>query len=440
MKVLTEMLSPFNSIYRSLTLLTVFAFPVNFLAIKHGVHVSLYGLFIISIIYWLSQSTQKFSYIKDLNVLAVVISLSSIFIATALTQLIRQDIYWPSFDGPSRLALAAIVFIFLRTQSISFLKLLEIAIPIGLILTLIMIVSFPETSAHWGGRFATKFVDPNTLGSQSLILGIICLLMINKNYPFTKNAFILIGSATGIYLSIHAGSRGGWLALPFILFAWSIIQFKERFTCSLKNLFKLTLMVFLGATVLTLIFIALAKLPMVRVRIDLGYLDIIKLLNGDFNTSIGTRIAMWIISFKYLVPIAGLSGLGETDVKNLLTTLPIDPIQFREAIYHLSNTGPHSDFLAKLLSMGYIGCLAYASTVITPLLVFIKKIFNANLQQRSASRIGLYYLIGIMICGLSNEMLSLKYLCSFYGLMIACLAADVLRDNSHTKEFNGKAV
>jgi O-antigen ligase len=430
------MLSPFNNIFKSLTLLAVFAFPVNFLAIKHGVHVSLYGLFIISIIYWLSQSTQKFSYIKDFNVLAVVISLSSIFIATALTQLLRQDIYWPSFDGPSRLALAGIVFLFLRTQSISFLKLLEIAIPIGLILTLIMIASFPETSAHWGGRFATKFVDPNTLGSQSLILGIICLLMINKNHPLAKNVFMLIGSATGIYLSIHAGSRGGWLALPFILIAWSSIQIKKRFTCNLNNLFKLMLMVFLGVTVLTLTLIALAKLPMIRIRIDLGYLDILKLLNGDFNTSIGTRIAMWTISLKYLIPIAGLSGLGEADVKNLLTTLPIDPIQFREAIYHLSNTGPHSDFLAKLLSMGYIGGLAYTLTVLTPLLIFIKNIFNANLQQRNAGRIGLYYVIGIIICGLSNEMLSLKYLCSFYGLMIACLMADVLNNKSSIQTKN----
>lgn len=434
------MLSPLNNIYRSLTLLAVFAFPINFLAIKHGVHVSLYGLFIISIICLLSQSTQKFSFIKDFNVLAVVISLSSIFIATALTQLLRQDIYWPSFDGPSRLALAGIVFLFLRTQSISFLKLLEIAIPIGLVLTLIMIVSFPETSIHWGGRFATKFVDPNTLGSQSLILGVICLLMINKNNHLAKNVLILIGSATGIYLSIHAGSRGGWLALPFIFFAWSIIRFKERFTCNINNTFKLILMIFLGTTALTLTFIALVKLPMIATRIDSGYSDVINLLHGEFNTSIGTRIAIWIISFKYLAANAGLSGLGETDIKNLLTTLPIDPIQFREAIYHLSNTGPHSDFLAKVLSMGYIGGLAYILTAFIPLLIFIKNTFNANYQQRSASRIGLYYLIGIIICGLSNEMLSLKYLCSFYGLMIACLAADVLRHNSHTQEFQGKAV
>lgn len=430
------MLNPFNNIFRSLTLLAVFAFPVNFLAIKHGVHVSLYGLFIISIIYWLSQSTQKFSYIKDLNVLAVVISLSSIFIATALTQLLRQDIYWPSFDGPSRLALAGIVFLFLRTQSISFLKLVEIAIPIGLILTLIMIASFPETIAQWGGRFATKFVDPNTLGSQSLILGIICLLMINKNHPLAKNVFMLIGSATGIYLSIHAGSRGGWLALPFILIAWSFIQAKELLTFNLNNLLKLILVICIGATALILIFIALSKLPMIATRIDAGYADIMNLLNGNFNTSIGTRIAMWIISFKYLMPIAGLSGLGEADVKNLLTTLPIDQIQFREAIYHLSNTGPHSDFLAKLLSMGYIGGLAYVLTVLTPLLVFMKSIFNTNLQQRNAGRIGLYYVIGIIVCGLSNEMLSLKYLCSFYGLMIACLMAEVLKNNSATQTKN----
>jgi O-antigen ligase len=182
------------------------------------------------------------------------------------------------------------------------------------------------------------------------------------------------------------------------------------------------------------------NIPVVEARIEQASLDIIQLLNGNFNTSIGTRIAMWIISFQYLIPDAGFLGIGEMGVKVLVSSFSIDPLRYSGAIYHLSNTGPHSDFLAKLLSLGYLGGVAYLFTVLIPMFLFLKTIGHINKKKSEASQIGLYYILGIMICGLSNEMLSLKYLCSFYGLMIACLTADVLRDNLHTTEFNGEAV
>jgi hypothetical protein len=43
---------------------------------------------------------------------------------------------------------------------------------------------------------------------------------------------------------------------------------------------------------------------------------------------------------------------------------------------------------------------------------------------------GMYYITGVFIAGLSNEQLSLKYLCTFYGLMTATLLAQVLQASS----------
>jgi hypothetical protein len=40
---------------------------------------------------------------------------------------------------------------------------------------------------------------------------------------------------------------------------------------------------------------------------------------------------------------------------------------------------------------------------------------------------GMYYITGVFIAGLSNEQLSLKYLCTFYGLMTVTLLAQVLQ-------------
>ena len=51
-------------------------------------------------------------------------------------------------------------------------------------------------------------------------------------------------------------------------------------------------------------------------------------------------------------------------------------------------------------------------------------------DKKRAARTGLYYITGVFIAGLSNEQLSLKYLCTFYGLMTATLLAQVLQASS----------
>ncbi len=422
------MLNRFLSTNHLALKILIFSFPITFLSIKHGVHISLYGLSIIGIFYWLTQSQQKLSTPKNIGSLLIIFSLASIFIATALSNTLKFDMYWPSFDGPSRLLFAAIVFSYLKTQSLCYSKILKIAIPIGLILSLVLIFIYPETTARASGKFATSFVDPNILGSQSLILGTVCLLLIRKNISW-QNLLLIIGAIIGFYLSIHAGSRGGWLALPLILIAWFFINTKGLL--DLIQLSKPKKIIFIGCSFIVLIIFSrlIINIPIIATRIEHASADIAQLLMGDFNTSIGARIAMWIISFQYLIPAGGLLGIGEMGVKVVISSLPIDPIRYSGAIYHLSNTGPHSDLLAKLLSMGYIGGVSYLLTVLIPTIIFLKNIKHIDRQKSEASQIGFYYILGIIICGLSNEMLSLKYLCSFYGLMIACLAADVLRDN-----------
>jgi len=47
---------------------------------------------------------------------------------------------------------------------------------------------------------------------------------------------------------------------------------------------------------------------------------------------------------------------------------------------------------------------------------------------------GMYYITGVFIAGLSNEQLSLKYLCTFYGLMTATLLAQVLQASTNRSD------
>jgi O-antigen ligase len=90
-------------------------------------------------------------------------------------------------------------------------------------------------------------------------------------------------------------------------------------------------------------------------------------------------------------------------------------------------TGPHSDTLSKLLSSGLFGLLAYLCLLFVPFYFFYSQRNSLLTDKKRAARMGMYYITGVFIAGLSNEQLSLKYLCTFYGLMTATLLAQVLQ-------------
>jgi len=90
-------------------------------------------------------------------------------------------------------------------------------------------------------------------------------------------------------------------------------------------------------------------------------------------------------------------------------------------------TGPHSDILSKLLSSGLFGLIAYLCLLFVSFYFFYAHRNSLLADKKRAARMGMYYITGVFIAGLSNEQLSLKYLCTFYGLMTATLLAQVLQ-------------
>jgi O-antigen ligase len=113
-----------------------------------------------------------------------------------------------------------------------------------------------------------------------------------------------------------------------------------------------------------------------------------------------------------------------------LQNSPLNIAANETAINTMALTGPHSDILSKLLSAGIIGLVAYFSLLLIPSMIFWQHRYALNADIQMASRIGLYYICGVFIAGLTNEQLSLKYLCTFYGLMVATLLAQVLYKSS----------
>jgi O-antigen ligase len=154
-------------------------------------------------------------------------------------------------------------------------------------------------------------------------------------------------------------------------------------------------------------------------------------------TSAGSRLSMWVASVELITE--NWIGYGEILIKDIAANHPLSFGIHKNGVADLIQAGPHSDILSKGLSLGILGIFSYLAMIFLPFFTFFSKITASNHNIRKAAQMGCIYISGVFIAGLFNETLSLKYLCSFYGLMIACLAADVLRDNSSMCVPNQKA-
>ncbi len=415
------MTSRFNQTY--FIQLLILWFPISFLLIRHGVHVSLYALLLLYI-YELMNGRAKFLF--DSQALLITLALSSIFFATAIQQILTGELNWNAFDGPSRLLIAGLVFQYLLQKKISTIHYLEIAIPTGLICLLIYL-GFMNQTYFWGQRWANVFVDPNSLGTQSTILSMICLLSITKQSKLSLNILKILGFFAGLYISVMAASRGGWVSVPVMIATWFIIQVKQdQFFSNKKKKIEIICLCLL----LILGFIALGLFSeTIKHRIFITIIEIQAWLKDpSIYSSSGTRLSMWLVSFQLITE--NWVGYGETSLKEILVNHPIYTGTHHHGARDLIDAGPHSDLLSKGLSLGILGILSYLSSLLIPALLFLRHINKGASSVRLSAQIGLMYVCAVLIVGLFNETLSLKYLCSFYGLILACLATQVLMKNS----------
>jgi O-antigen ligase len=363
----------------------------------------------------------------DKKTIAIATSLGSILAVTVVQQIIDSSLNLNAWDGPSRLFIAGICLLYLQQKNLDHKKYLEIAIPAALIL-LCLHLSINKTY-YWGHRWANSFVDPNSLGSQSTILSMLCILSINTSSKTYLNLLKMIGAACGLYISIKSESRGGWIAIPFMAICWFITQTIQANKNELYKNISALLILTLGITV-TAIYVdsVNARLAHTLFEISAWFKD------PTVYTSAGARMSMWAASLQLISenPL----GYGELVIKDILVNHPLFTSIHAHGVKDMIAAGPHSDLLSKGLSLGIMGIAAYLLVILCPAVLFASKIKDNNPNIRDAANIGLIYVTGVLVVGLFNETLSLKYLCSFYGLMIACLASQVLQNNHSANQSN----
>lgn len=337
------------------------------------------------------------------------------------TKLLRGEAGYSDLDDDARYLGAALFLGYFMYQRINLARLLEFTLPLALLATLAVILVDPQTTARWGGRYATSFVDPNALGSYATILGFMTLMSVRSfRLPsFTVLSTLkILGLAAALWLTLLAASRGGWLAMPVLLLLWAVFRWSEL-------RWKTPLLV---ALIASLVAGGLLLLPGLAARATAPVSDVATWVNDSNKaTAPGQRLSIWKYSLT-LIAEKPLTGWGIPGY-NIEVSRPETIARWQDEIIFSPTGGyggAHNDALQMMIVSGIAGLIAYLLLLLVPLLFFLRHHGSTAKDVRLACELGACLVLGVMVCGLTNEMLSLKYLASFYSLTVSALAAQVL--------------
>jgi O-antigen ligase len=405
----------------TLMLLGIGLFPLLYMTLRSWTNTFVFVLFLLALFYTLQNFQSIRSSLDGAASKWIVFTLCSPLLAIFISQAFRQEFSSTAFDGPSRILLTALVFLYLKDRQINFTKLIEWVIPISLLICLGAYLLNPAASAMWGGRAASYFVDTITFGTYCLILGFICLVSIGIN-PEKENPLLTIlkitGFAIGCYIAIKSQSRSAWTPAIGLLIYLSFVRFQK------KHPAYPWILIALGS--LAMIFIYLISLE-VNQRVGLAIHQTVTYFTANnFESSVGIRISMARVAINLIIENP-LSGIKDGVMPALDTIKSIKPFYSVTLQFMIIHTGTHTEILAQGVRSGIWGLISSTALFFVPGLIFLSRISHDNSRIRTASIIGFTLVLGLFIASLTIQVFNLKYTSSFYALMIAALAAQVLQ-------------
>ena len=394
-----------------IAMLLLLAYPTLMLAVKGGMN----GVFLLMLLLALAVSLVRPT---GMNAVAWrrewTIYAAAMFAMTAaifISQIFNHNLSAHPHDAASRYWLAVPVFLLLQRLELKVFTVLQFGFPVAAITGFLM----AKNLGAWAeNRSGIGTLDLIHFGDFELILGVLSLLSMDWSGrdSLPLRIFKIAGCLAGLAASIASGSRGGWLAIPvfiaiFVYFKASGVSLKLVLASLLAGLFAIMIAYF-GSTVFHQ-----------RVH-DLAN-DIIVLDHGNRDTSTGIRwqlykAAMDIFSHH---PIFGVGPEGfAREMKPMMEAGKLTPLAA-----DLGRGEVHNDILSKSAGMGVFGLIAMLAIYFVPLRLFWRATKSASAQSRQAGILGIAFVSGFIVFGLTAEILSLTMASAFYSFTVAVLLA-----------------
>lgn len=284
---------------------------------------------------------------------------------------------------------------------------------------------------------ADNGINAIPFGNLSLMMGSLSLIAAVYFIRQPKRSYLLVGFAVsaaflGFLASLLSGTRGGWVAIPFIV-ALLLQATSDLVTAKVRNI---------GILVSILFLVAIVIYPPsgIWLRLEAIFDDIYQyFINDDADTSLGTRFELWRAGW-YMFNENPLLGVGEGGVQRWLGTLASKEV-FYERIDVYAQL--HSDVIDTLARRGLLGIVSLMLLYIAFFTAFTKKMLTANdsLHTRLLAISGMMVIIAFFDFGLSQAMLrDLRGFSGFLGFSVAiwgCLGRQ-LQDPMHSRQISPK--
>ncbi|MDD2720659.1 MAG: O-antigen ligase family protein [Gallionella sp.] len=418
--------SPYTRIVETVAALLLIAYPSLMFTVKGGMNGAFLFLLILALVVWAVRPVGMAKVVWNGELALYLCAMVALSCAIFISQSVHQHYDGHPYDAASRYFLAVPVLLLLSRLRFAVVTLVAYGFPLATIAGLIVATRLED------GRLLVLFMDLIHFGDFELLLGVLSLLSIDwvGRDKLLLRMLKIAGFVVGIYVSMRTGTRGGWVALP--VFALIFMRYRLG-SFSLKAI---------SAAVMLMSVLCLPVYlfnPVIHDRVNMVEKDLIAFGAGSMDTDTGIRLQLYKAAGIIFVnhPLFGVGPEGFR--RELEPMVKAGLITENAAI--LGQGEVHNELLAKAAELGLFGLIAMLMVYLVPFRFFYRAMCSEVRPIRQSGMMGLVFVSGFMVFGLTVEVLNLTLAAAFYGLTVAVLLAACMNihHGEHYSPINFKA-
>lgn len=275
------------------------------------------------------------------------------------------------------------------------------------------------------GLRAGGHTHPIQFGNIALLMGVLCLVRVIVN-PIIDwlNSLMCLGFISGLAASIWSQTRGGWIAVGFVLI-WI-------FATAAKKWHRGKLAIASIMIVIIMIIPILHTDSLVVKRINEAVSEVNSfIVNNKQDTSVGIRLAMWGVAIDGIkdAPLIGHGKQGWIDARDAAIK------DGRLSSFSAGLSHIHNEYIDVAFKRGMVGLALLLSMYLIPMLFYFRPHLHDERESvRALSVAGMVVPMMYMDFGLTQVFLSHnsgRIVLVGFLMCIAALMSNAIDDKGH---------
>jgi len=240
-----------------------------------------------------------------------------------------------------------------------------------------------------------------------------------SKYRSLGTIIFILATGLGFTALLLSGSRGAWLAIPFIILFILLFYFEKI------SWLKKSVLIFFAFIVIPL---ASYQVTFVSERVNIAVEEVSKVMakNPNLeqrNTSVGLRVELWRTALD-IFSESIIFGVGPGSYKNAMKKY----VEENDALPRLPNMKhAHNQLLNTLMTKGLIGAIALIFMLTSHLYVFIKYLKRSNSTDiRTLALAACMIIFTFIILGLTSSPFERKITLVFYAFSLSVLLGKII--------------